>query len=197
MNAEVQQQKTSSWREVPESALGQASRLVSGAPGQHSGHRGSVDSGMGKPVLGRLWRGRAGPGRRRGQQGNPEHRLYADRMPGPCHRPPLLLTTDKAASAGPVQAPAVVVSGANGNGGGCPHRSSCSPFLRGANGPEWEPKRPLPPPGQTATGAHLHCPRQRPGLLLPRRKQPIWYILITTWSHYFRIALRIESAFPK
>lgn len=129
MNAEVQQQKTSSWREVPESALGQASRLVSGAPGQHSGHRGSVDSGMGKPVLGRLWRGRAGPGRRRGQQGNPEHRLYADRMPGPCHRPPLLLTTDKAASAGPVQAPAVVVSGANGNGGGVPTGVPAAPSL--------------------------------------------------------------------
>lgn len=40
--------------------------------------------------------------------------LLTRRMPGPCHRPPLLLTTDKAASAGPVQAPAVVVSGAKG-----------------------------------------------------------------------------------
>lgn len=41
------------------------------------------------------------------------------------------------------------------------------------------------------------APAQREaGLSLPRRKQPICYILITTGNHSFSIPLRIKSAFP-
>lgn len=55
--------------------------------------------------------------------------MPADRMPGPRHRPPLLLTRNKAVSADPVGVPAVIISGAKGNGEGGPTRAAATPSL--------------------------------------------------------------------
>ena len=83
-------------------------------PGQHMGFWNGQAGTRG------LWSGMTRPGCRKGRRGDPQCRMPADRMPGPRHRPPLLLTRNKAASADPVRAPAVIVSGAESNGRGVP-----------------------------------------------------------------------------
>ena len=188
----AQWQRQAAWLsvhcEVPaESALSKASRLVPGAWAAHGFWNGQAGTRG-------LWSGMARPGCRKGRWGDPQCRMPADRMPGPRHRPPLLLTRNKAASADPVGMPAVIVSGAKSNGGGgVSHKSCCNPVLGGENQTGHLKDRCCSQGG--VTGAHLPPPRERLASL-PRRKQPICYILITTRNHSFSIPLRIESAFP-
>lgn len=164
-HTEAQRQRQAAWLpmhcEVPvESALSKASRLVPGAWAAHGFWNGQA----GTPGLSS---GRAGPGCREGRWGDPECRMPADRMPGPRHRPPLLLTRNKAASADPVGMPAVIVSGAKSNGGGgVSHKSCCNPVLGGDN----QTGHQIDAAGRAESQAHTCTSPERGWPLAPQEK---------------------------